>query len=183
MIPRRFSIAVIVTLSHILKILLQVAEVLWCFSTFTCRFNYGICNKWTPRYKELIKRHIFYHLILHISSWFDTQNHFYLKYPVYENQWSLAKHRVSILHSIYPTWFILELNLHTLDIDGSLRKVWFSTDLFKHTTTHHLTVKRKWHGDVESFKELIALNKNQIMNWFSHSNPFLFHDMCVYVLP
>ena len=162
---------------------MQVAKVLWCFSTFTCRFNYGICNKWTPRYKELIKRHIFYHLILHISSWFDTQNHFYLKYPVYENQWSLAKHRVSILHSIYPTWFILELNLHTLDIDGSLRKVWFSTDLFKHTTTHHLTVKRKWHGDVESFKELIALNKNQIMNWFSHSNPFLFHDMCVYVLP
>ena len=125
---------------------------------------------------------IFYHFLLHINSQFDTQNQSYSEYPVYESQRSLAKHRVSILHSIYPTWFILELNLHTLDIDGSLRTVELSTDLFKHTTTHHLTVKRKWHWDVESFKELISLNKNQIMNWFSRLNPFLFLDMCVYVL-
>ena len=82
-------------------------------------------------WKILIQIHIFYHLMFLINYWFAPQNHSYLKYPVYENQWSLVKHRVSILHSIYPTWFILELNLHTLDIDGSLRKVWFSTDLFK----------------------------------------------------
>ena len=130
--------------------------------------------------KILIQIYIFYHLMFLINYWFAPQNHSYLKYPVYENQWSLAKHRVSILHSIYPTWFILELNLHTLEIDGSLRKLWFSTDLFKHTTSH-LTVKRKWHGDVESFTELISLNENQITNWFSRLNPFLFHDMWVYV--